>query len=94
MAKNSLHATRISSFKYVFIVFLKKYAKIYILTQIWFGESINNLRLKIRVYVLGIFNFKCLLIEFVIPNLSKIFCVPDSFNTNVLNRFLLYKITF
>ena len=35
-----------------------------------------------------IFNLKCLLIEFIISNLSKIyFCIPNIFKTNVYNGF-------
>ena len=41
------------------------------------------------------FNLKCLLIEFVIPNMSQIyFCIPEIFRTNVLNRFLGTKSPF
>ena len=43
----------------------------------------------------GLFNFWCLLIEFVIPNLRRIyFRIPEIFKTNIWNRFFLYKITF
>ena len=56
-------------------------AKYIFLTHIWFKEC-NwwlNLRLKIRCVHLGIFNLKCLLIAFVIPNLRQInFCIQIS----------------
>ena len=45
-----------------------------------------------RVVCLG--NFQPLLIEFVIPNLSRIyFYIPDIFKTNIKNRFLSTKNT-
>ena len=89
----------LACYRYLKVVFLLK-AKmnydIYIyLSQIWFGDSINNyLRLNSGC-VYGIFNLKCLLIEFVIPNLSQnFFCIPEIFKTNVSNRFLSTKSTF
>ena len=44
--------------------------------------------------VQGIFNLSCLLIEFVIPNLSQIyFYIPEIFKTYVSNQFLSTKST-
>ena len=49
---------------------------IYVLLGLGLANAIYNyLRLKIRVLCVGNFNLKCLLIEFVIPNLSQIIFV-------------------
>ena len=59
-------------------------------------RSINIARESI-VFRLSVYNFnlKCLLIEFVITNLSQIYCcIPEIFKTNVTNRLLSTKSLF
>ena len=63
--------------------------------MIIFGlANANNdyLKQKIVLRAHGIFNLKCLLVEFVIPNiLVRFFCIPENFKTNVSNRGLSKK---
>ena len=45
--------------------------------------------------VQGLFNLKCLSIKFLIPNLNQVyFSLPETFKTNVSNRFLSTKSPF
>ena len=51
--------------------------------------------LRFVLYMQGIFNLKCLFIEFVSPNLSQIyFCIPEIVNTNISHHLFDYKTTF
>ena len=72
--------------KFISSHFKSKHAIIYIFVSdlVWQIKLMIILGSKFVLCVLEIFNPKCLLIEFVIPNLSWIyFCIPESFQTNI-----------
>ena len=51
--------------------------------------------IKNSVVSVGNFYLKCLLTEFVMPNLSQIyFCIPEMFKLNILKPVFEYKIPF
>ena len=83
----------IECFKWAFILL----GNIYFRLRFGLVNAISDyLRLNIRVVCLGNFNpyVKCLLIEFVIPNLRRIyFSVPDIFKQS-LKPVFEYEITF
>ena len=75
--------------------FTRKISNIYFWLRFGLANSMIIQGYKFVLCVQGIFNLKCLLIEFVIPNLSQIyFCVHEIFKTNVSNRLYSTKSPF